>query len=270
MPPPAWGTGNFAGYNQIFDPASTVINADGSATRVPFAGNLIPQTRWDPVAAKLLSMFPAPNVAGQASSFGISNNYLSNPVEPNDTNQFDLRIDEQISASDSIFGRFSFSNNTDNPPGAIPPPLDAASFSSGNFINQPRNLVLSETHIFTPRTVNELRLGYSRNRSERLQFDANEDLSAQVGIPGIPYSTNNGGLPQFSVTGLNTFGSSEYQPTVESQEVYQIIDSVTLVRGRHTMKIGAEMKPRVNFSILQPPVPRGAFQLYRPVHSRPQ
>jgi hypothetical protein len=259
VPPPAWATGNFAGYNQIFDPSSTVINADGSATRVPFAGNQIPQSRWDPVAAKLLSMFPAPNVAGQASSFGISNNYLSNPVEPNDTNQFDVRIDEQISASDSIFGRFSFSNNTDNPPGAIPPPLDAASFSSGNFINQPRNVVLSETHIFTPRTINELRLGYSRNRSERLQFDANEDLSAQVGIPGVPYSTNNGGLPQFSVTGLNTFGSSEYQPTVESQEVYQIIDSLTLVRGRHTMKIGAELKPRVNFSILQPPVPRGAF-----------
>ena len=66
-------------------------------------------------------------------------------------------------------------------------------------------MVISETHIFTPRTVNELRLGYSRNRSERLQFNANENLSAQFGIPGIPFSTNNGGLPQFSVTGLNSF-----------------------------------------------------------------
>jgi hypothetical protein len=259
VPPDAWRTGDFSGYNQIFDPNTTVTNPDGTATRQPFPNNQIPQSRWNPIAAKLLSMFPEPNVPGSVSSFGVSNNYLSNPVEPNDTNQFDVRIDHKISDSDSIFGRFSFSNNTDNPPGPIPPPLDAASFSSGNFINQPRNVVISETHIFTPRTVNELRLGYSRNRSERLQFNANLNLSQQLGIPGIPFSTNNGGLPQFGVTGLNSFGSSEYQPTVETQEVYQIVDSLTLIRGRHTMKIGAELKPRVNFSILQPPVPRGAF-----------
>jgi len=259
VPPDSWRTGNFSGYNTIFDPNTTVTDASGNTTRQPFSGNQIPQSRLNPIAAKLMSMFPEPNVAGSTSSFGVSNNYLSNPVEPNDTNQFDLRIDHKISESDSIFGRFSYSNNIDNPPGPIPPPLDAASFSSGNFLNRPRNVVITETHIFSPRIVNELRLGYSRNRSERLQFDANENLSAQLGILGIPFSTNNGGLPQFNVAGLNNFGSSEYQPTVESQEVYHIIDSVTIIRGRHTLKIGAELKPRVNFSILQPPVPRGAF-----------
>ena len=259
VPPDSWRTGNFSGYNTIFDPNTTVTDASGNTTRQPFSGNQIPLSRLNPIAAKLMSMFPEPNVAGSTSSFGVSNNYLSNPVEPNDTNQFDLRIDHKISESDSIFGRFSYSNNIDNPPGPIPPPLDAASFSSGNFLNRPRNLVLTETHIFSPRIVNELRLGYSRNRSERLQFDANENLSAQLGILGIPFSTNNGGLPQFGVSGLNSFGSSEYQPTVESQEVYHIIDSITIIRGRHTLKIGAELKPRVNFSILQPPVPRGAF-----------
>src|SRR5579871_2208113 len=259
VPPDAWRTGNFAGYNTIYEPASTTTDAQGNSTRTPFPNNQIPSSLFNPIAAKLLSMFPEPNVAGQVSTFGVSNNYLSSPSEPNDTDQFDVRIDHKISESDSIFGRFSYSNNTDNPPGPIPPPLDAASFSSGNFINRPRNAVITETHIFNPKVVNEFRLGYSRNRSERLQFNANENLSAQLGIPGIPFSTNNGGLPQFSVNGLNTFGSSEYQPTVETQEVYHIIDSVSIITGRHTIKIGAEIKPRVNFSILQPPVPRGAF-----------
>jgi len=171
-----------------------------------------------------------------------------------------VRIDHKISDSDSIMGRFSLSNNNLTPPGAIPPPLDAGSFSSGDFLNNARNLVLSETHIFTPRTVNELRLGYSRNRSERLQFNANKNLSAQYGIPGIPFSTNNGGLPSFSIDDLTGFGSSQYQPTVEIQNIYHVIDSLTLIRGRHTIKIGAELKPRVNFTILQPPVPRGYFE----------
>ena len=259
VPPDAWRTGDFSGYNTIYNPATTTTDANGNSTRVPFAGNKIPQSLFNPIAAKLLSMFPEPNVPGQVSPFGVSNNFLSSPSEPNDTDQFDVRIDHKISDSDSIFGRFSYSNNTDTPPGPIPPPLDAASFSSGNFLNRPRNAVFSETHIFTPRIVNEFRLGYSRNRSERLQFNSDKNLSAQLGIPGIPFSTNNGGLPQFSVNGINTFGSSEYQPTVETQEVYHIIDTVSIIFGRHTLKIGAELKPRVNFSILQPPVPRGAF-----------
>ena len=258
VPPDAWRDGNFAGYNTIYQPDSTTTDANGNPTRIPFANNQIPQSLLNPIASKLIKLFPESNVPGSVSTFGVSNNFLSSPSEPNDTDQFDVRIDHKISDSDSIFGRFSYSNNTDNPPGPIPPPLDAASFSSGNFLNRPRNLVISETHIFSPRIVNELRLGYSRNRSERLQFNADKNLSAELGIPGIPFSTNNGGLPQFSVGDIY-FGSSEYQPTVETQEVYHIIDSVSIIAGRHTIKIGAEIKPRVNFSILQPPVPRGAF-----------
>jgi hypothetical protein len=118
-------------------------------------------------------------------------------------------------------------------------------------------VVITETHIFTPRTVNELRLGYSRNRSERLQFNSDKNLAQEFGIPGVPFGPTNGGLPQFNVDGLNSFGSAQYQPTVEIQNVYHIVDSLSLIRGRHTIKIGAEIKPRVNFTILQPPYPRG-------------
>jgi hypothetical protein len=263
VPTDAMRQGNFSpvngvAFNTIYDPTTGTIDSSGDAVgRTPFAGNVIPQSRWDPVAAKLLSMFPEPNTPGAFNNFGPANNYLSNPVEPNDTNQIDARIDHKISDSDSIFGRVSWANQTDIPPGAIPPPLDAASFSSGTFLQKPRNVVVSETHIFTPRLINELRLGYTQNESDRLQFNSDQNLSAQLGIPGIPFSTNNGGLPQFGVSGLNSFGSSEYQPTVEKQAIYQLIDSLTLIHGRHTIKFGAELKPRVNFTILQPPVPRG-------------
>jgi hypothetical protein len=265
VPTDAMRQGNFSGengvaFNTIYDPTTGSINSSGDAVgRTPFAGNAIPQSRWNPIAEKLLSMFPEPNATGAVNNFGPANNYISNPVEPNDTNQLDLRIDHRISDSDSIFGRFSWSNTRDVPPGAIPPPLDAASFSSGVFLQKPRNVVVSETHIFTPRLINELRLGYTQNESDRLQFNSTLNESAQLGIPGIPFASNNGGLPQFGVSGLSSFGSAEYQPTVEKQVIEQLIDSLTLIRGRHTIKFGAELKPRVNFSILQPPVPRGYF-----------
>jgi hypothetical protein len=259
VPPPAWRNGDFSGFQTIFDPTTTVINPDGSSTRQPFANNQIPQNRWDPVASQLIQLFPAPNVPGSVAPSGVSNNFLSNPNEPDDTDQFDIRIDHRFSSSDSIFGRVSYSNQTLTPPGPIPPPLDAASFSSGDFLNDSRSVVITETHIFTPRIVNELRLGYNRNHSNRLQFNSDKNLSAQFGIPGIPFGPSNGGLPNFTIGDLTSFGSSEYQPTVEIQNVYQIVDSLSWVKGRHTIKFGIEGKPRVDFTILQPPVPRGSF-----------
>ena len=259
VPPLSWRNGDFSGFQQLFDPKSTVTNADGTVTRTPFVNNQIPASQFDPVAKRLIDLFPAPNVAGSVASSGVGNNYLSNPSSPDDTDQYDIRIDHKISENDSIFGRVSFSDRNLTPPGAIPPPLDSESFSSGNFLNNARSAVISETHIFNPHVVNEIRLGYNRNRSERLQFNSDKNLSALYGIPGIPFTSNNGGLPSFSISDLQSFGSSQYQPTVEVQNVYQIVDNLSWVKGRHSLKFGAQLKPRVNFSILQPPVPRGQF-----------
>src|SRR6185437_7456554 len=152
----AWRTGNFSGFQMIYDPQTTTQNPNGTYTRQPFANNQIPTTRFDPVAAKLINLFPPPNVAGSVATSGVANNYLTNPSSPDDTDQFDVRMDHKISDRDSIFGRVSFSNRSLTPPGSIPPPLDSASFSSGNFINDARSVALSETHIFTPRLVNEI------------------------------------------------------------------------------------------------------------------
>jgi hypothetical protein len=258
--PPAWRNGDFSGYRTIYDPATTIINPDGSATRQPFPNNQIPASRFDPVAKKLIDLSPLPNIPGSVAKSGVANNFLTNPGSPDDTDQFDVRVDHRFSASDSIFGRVSYSDQTLTPPGAIPPPLDSASFSSGKFANYARSAVVTETHIFSPTVVNELRLGLNRNTSNRLQFNSDKNLSAQLGIPGIPYGPDNGGLPRFSISGLTRFGSAEYQPTVERQTVFQIVDSLSWVFGKHTLKFGAELKPKVDFTILQPPVPRGNFQ----------
>jgi hypothetical protein len=145
------------------------------------------------------------------------------------------------------------------PPASIPPPLSAAAFSSGDWTNNTRQGVFSETHIFSPRVINEFRAGYTRLRTERLQFNSTDNLASQVGIPGIPFGSSNGGLPRFSVSGLTNFGSATYQPTREFENVFHFIENLSWIKGRNTIKFGAEWKPIVNFSILQPPYPRGIF-----------
>ena len=256
--PTAWRTGDFSGFDPVYDPTTTVVQG-GQVLRTQFPGNQIPLSRFDPAALKLINLMPAPNVPGSVNSSGVANNYLSNPVEPNDTDQGDVRVDHRISEKDSFFARFSMSDQNLTPPAAIPPPLSAAAFSSGDWTNNTRQGVFSETHIFSPRVVNEFRAGYTRLRTERLQFNANDNLSSQIGIPGIPFTSNNGGLPRFRVSGLSSFGSATYQPTREFENVYHFIENVSLIKGRHTIKLGVEWKPIVNFSILQPPYPRGTF-----------
>ena len=204
-------------------------------------------------------MMPQPTVAGSVNPTGVANNYLINPVEPSQTDQGDIRIDHQISSRDSIFGRFSMANQDLSPPSPIPPPLAGAQFASGDWTNNTRSVVISETHIFSPRVINEFRIGYTRLRTERLQFNSDENISQAIGLPGIPFSPGNGGLPRFDVTGLTSFGSSTFQPTREFQNVVHIIDTLSVIKGRHTLKFGFEYKPLVDFSILQPPTPRGRF-----------
>ena len=247
--PLAWRTGDYSGFNPVLDPA----------TKQPFANNRVPATRFDPAALKLIALMPNPTVPGSVSFTGVANNYLINPVEPSRTDQGDIRVDHKISDKDSIFGRFSMSNQELSPPSPIPPPLAGAQFGSGDWTNNTRSAVISETHIFSPRVINEFRLGYTRLRSERLQFNAFENLSATVGIPGVPFSPGNGGLPRFDVSGVTSFGGATFQPTREFENVVHLIDTLSVIRGRHTLKFGFEYKPKVDFSILQPPTPRGRF-----------
>src|SRR5215211_7655363 len=67
-----------------------------------YAGNLIPVNSFDPVSASLLQRYPNPTSSGSANNFTRIGN------EPDDQDQFDIRLDHRLSANDQIFGRFSY------------------------------------------------------------------------------------------------------------------------------------------------------------------
>ncbi len=80
----------------IYDPLTTVALPDGGFTRQPFPGNVIPQSRWDPVTAKLMNAYPVP------SSSALSNNLVTSPTRTQDWNQFDVRIDHTQSQAEQL------------------------------------------------------------------------------------------------------------------------------------------------------------------------
>ncbi len=233
--------------------AGTATGTQVGFVREPFAGNIIPAGRLDPNAIKLLNLYPAPN------SPNLFNNFASNPALANTVDQFDVRVDHSFSQKDNIFGRLSYMDNPTFIPGPFGGIADGGSFSTGDQVAKSWNSVLSYTHAFSPTLINEVRAGYNRIASSRLQPNANTTgIPDQFGIPGVPQADSNGGLGTFFISGLNQLGSNQFLPSIELSTTSQVTDNLTKSLGRHTIKVGFQYQ-RLGFNILQPPSGRGAW-----------
>ena len=226
----------------IYDPATTVANPDGKGyIRMPFANNTIPASRFDPVAAKLLALYPLPNLKGK-------NNFFSDQEESIDADQFLGRIDHRFSEHDSMFGRYVSTANTNFLPATLPPPANDPSIVHP----EAHSFAASETHIFRPNLINEARIGYQETR-EQQQADSSR-LFDQYGIIGAPDVSTIYGLPTFAISGFSTLGTpgpgalptpatgSGNLPIDKQGRTIQADDNLSWVRGRHTIKMGFDFQ----------------------------
>jgi len=223
------------------------------------AGNRLDQSgvTLDPVALKLLSLFPSPNVGVPGQTYS---NYTSQTNTLDNTFQWDTRMDYNISSKDQAFGRYSYNHEPSTHPAALGPILDGGGFGdTGQLVSLGENFAGSETHIFTPSLTNEFRFGYNYGHYAGLHENANNPtLASSLGLGGVPYAQNNGGLPFIQVSGISNFGSPQFYATNEYENVYQILDNVTKVWGNHNFKAGVNIQ-RIRFSTSQPTQPRGTY-----------
>ena len=219
--------------------------------------DLQPGVALDPVALKLLSLFPNPNTGLAGQTY---NNFTSQNNTINNTFQWDTRADWNASAKDQAFGRFSYNHQPITHVAPFGPVLDGGGFGdTGQIALLGENFAGSETHIFAPTLTNEFRFGYNYGHYAGLHENANnKTLAPSLGLGGIPFASNNGGIPYFNVGGISSFGSPQFYATNEYENVYQILDNVTKVAGNHTLKAGVSIQ-RLRFSTSQPTQPRGTY-----------
>jgi Carboxypeptidase regulatory-like domain/TonB dependent receptor len=223
------------------------VTAGGSPT------NIFPQGSIDPLASRLAALFPAPNVNINGS------NYLSEPKRSASQDNFDVRGDYTIGAKDTLFGRFSYEQQPSFTPSPFNNVLDGGAFQDGYQNNSYRSVAIGETHTFSANLVNEFRVGYNRINSHRFQLNYDTNVAAELNFPGVPYSTNNGGLPSISIEdGTASIGSSGFLPSIEKQNAYVVAENLTKVVGRHSLKFGAELR-FIQFTIFQPAASRGTM-----------
>ena len=208
-------------------------------TFTPFPNNVIPQNMLDPVALSLLKYFPTPG------DYFLTNGNLANYAGSNFIKNLDkrvtIRLDHQISSKNRLSGRYTqVPVRGDRGRGDFQIGRDEVN-SGGTDYSMSKQVLLTDTHIFSPRVINELRLNYTYGRFTRNlppAFDAlsGRNFSTEIGLPSI----TTGGLPDIA-TGPFGIGFSQSQQNENTEHNYEILDTVSWVRGNQTWKFGVDL-----------------------------
>ena len=218
---------------------------------------IVPAAVVNPVGAKVLQLYPTPNVSG-----AVGYNYLNEPVRKLNEGTWDIRLDHNLSSKDSIFARFSYDQATNFVPGGSPSWTEQNAFGSNQYIdNHGRNAAISETHVISPTTINQVTVGYNRIFNHILSFGTGSCLAANIGIPGAdlgakcdsitgyPASLNQSrkdciscGMTSFLMANYFSIGDRGYAPYQGGTNVYSISDTLDLIRGKHNIRFGATFR----------------------------
>lgn len=228
---------------QLFDPATEFnytcpanpANPGAGTTTIlvgkPIPGNKI--TTIDPVAQKVLALFPQPNTPGIP-------NYTNESPQVQQNDQFDARVDATLSQANTIFVRYLLGNSNILFPQALP-----AFNQYQHFRGQ--NVVGGWTRVLGPSTINDVRIGYQR---DYLSYSCQgcprpAGTIASFGVANL--AAPNPGFELYpDVTFQNYpswgdgFGIPGYFPDVVPDSIERYEDTFTTVKGRHTLAFGAD------------------------------
>jgi hypothetical protein len=225
----------------VFDPFTT--------GRPEFSRNaqgqwVIPRERWDPVGAAIVAMIPDPNVAN-------STIYASTPVTDTRTDQFDVRIDHQLSPTMTLFGRYSFVDTLTFRPAPLPG-LAEGSFNDAFGANDMRSqgLAIGLTWTVSPTLVGDIRFGYSQGDYYTTPPNYGVDGPAQIGLANVPSDPEiMGGVPKVNIQGFDAVGRHTSTPQFQTPRSWNPRATFSLSRGAHFIKFGGEflhVQTRIN------------------------
>jgi hypothetical protein len=254
------------GVANIYDPLTTKPNPanPGGFIRTAFPNNFIPLNRRDPISVKMLNAYPLP------TSTGRFNNYSSNLLQSQNANSFDVRIDEQITPRDLVFGRYSYQSTTNIAPSTYPvttipgisTPVhlsDEASFA-GTSASPTSQTALGYTRVFTPTIVNDFRFGFSRYKLDYVPVDfvPNGGLANQLGIPNANVTPREQNITIFSPSTYLGVGQTRSLPLYRRENTFQVFDNLVWTRSSHTLKFGIDFRRR-QLTIYQTNMGNGRF-----------
>ena len=264
--------GNFSQLSApIYNPLST--------PRMPFAGNIIPQSMWGAGAGMtqagqnqavvLMGFFPKPNLPGTANNFA----YNGPMFQHNQT--ADLRFDHHIDAKDTVFARYSY-NLTNGIEGSQCPNVTyagntydpvcntngTAGIYSGPYHTYADNVVANWLRIWGPTTVQSVTFNFVRPLTSAGLPPTPSNGASLLGFQNVNFPSQpiTNGLPwiQMNPTSYAALGDPTFIPMATQDHNFQVDGFVSKVKGSHNIKIGAGLVWRL-FGVQQSQYPRGTY-----------
>ncbi|HEV2274013.1 MAG TPA: hypothetical protein VGR96_07595, partial [Acidobacteriaceae bacterium] len=240
---------------QMYDPES---NPSATAGRTAFANNVLPAARLSAPAVNLIKATPMPNFGNGK----IYDNYNASGSGGFNTDQFDVRIDDQTTPKFHTFGRYTRFNSALN--GApIFGAAGGAGFGLGGFAGSDtaldQSVAAGGDYALSQSWLTDFRFGWFRLNINERGPNFNQALGTQLGIPGVNQGdlSLNGGLPQFQIAvpsnGANGSSNVTYGTTanlyLQTESQFQAVNNWTHIIGNHSIKFGGDIRFALNHLI---------------------
>jgi len=240
VPTLAMRQGDFSVVTQrIYDPLTGDINGVG---RVPFPGNIVPADRISPIARRLMSLIPEPNIAGAPLG---QNNYSKPQTREKTTDGFDAKINVSAGPKDQVSYRVSFMRPVVFDPGPFGvyggPANDGF---AGTGTNKSVSTAGTWTRAFSGNTLLDVRGGLNYYHNIALSQGVGLNTSTDIGIPGANLDDYTSGLSRFEIGGYTnpTLGFSPSLPWDRSEKTWNVATTLTKLKSTHTIKVGGEWR----------------------------
>lgn len=186
----------------------------------------------NPVIAKLLARNPW-------GPLGSSENLITSDNATNRVDSVIAKIDHRFSEKDLLTGRYYFGDSDQSFPlalvgGGLLPGFNTVTPTNVNIVS------LSETHMFSPRLLMEVRFGYNRFHESFGPQDSTFDPSS-IGLD-MGTTSQDFGLPSISIAGFAHLGANTSVPRGRTDTNWQFFDNFTKTAGRHNWKYGYEFR----------------------------
>jgi hypothetical protein len=232
VPTAAERAGNLAGLTttQLKDPITKANILNNNLNNDP---NFNANNSGTKAALALLNILPLPTLPGNA------NNLRAVGKQSIGTNQYNARLDQQISNSDSAFVRVSvFDANEFDPFGSSVLNETLLPGFGRNLKTHTVNLSAGETHIFSPTLVNEFRFGWLRVSGGQKDPNAGNPFATTFGLAGTTANPADMGYPQANLSGVFTTIGTATGFNSRIDRNFEFFDNVSLHHGTHNFSFG--------------------------------
>jgi outer membrane receptor protein involved in Fe transport len=217
---------------QVFDPATSRV-AGGVRTRDAFPGNLVPPSRFNPIAVRLMREYPDPN--RPPSTVTGRQNFTFRGARTYSRDITTSRVDHYFSDRHRLFGRVSWQQGLDTNPSTI-----VRFTNSSSVFDNFRNIALDDTFQVTPRVYNVFRYMYSRFRANQISNTLGYDPT-QLGFPS--YIRDNANIlfyPNVSNGEFPDLGGTAFNNQPRDTQGFQ--NNVVYAAGKHNLRLGGEYR----------------------------